>query len=140
MKIPSLTQLTLDQFPDATDSEKALVAQLNTTQATLYSALQGRLTLADNITCQTRTIQFTTAANYTTANNFPMLTFTRSATFGYRVTNLILTQVINTDTPYAPNTGVVTCTNWQDVNGQIQIYFITGLKDSTDYQINVLLF
>lgn len=140
MKIPSLTQITLDQIPDASQADQALVAQLNTTQATLYSALQGRLTLTDNITCQQRTIQFTTASNYTTANNFPILTFPRNTAFVGRATNLILTQCINRTNPYGINTGVVTCTNWQDVNGTINIYFITGLLNSTPYQINVLLF
>lgn len=138
MRIPSLTLLTLDQFPNADEATKALVAQLNTTQATLYSALQGRLTLPDNITSQTRVIQFTTAADYTANNTFAMLTFDR--TFSFRATHLILTQCINTNSPYAKLIGDPSCTNWQDVNGQIQIYYIPGLQNGTPYQITVLLF
>lgn len=138
MKIPSLTLLSLDQIPDATQADKALVAQLNSTQGTLYAALQGRLTLADNITSQQQTINFTSSGAYSTTNAFTTLTFNRS--IPYRMTNLILTQVINTNSPYAPIIIPIVLTSWQDVNGVINIYFLSGLLNSTPYQITVLGF
>lgn len=138
MKIPSLTLLSLDQVPDATQADKALVSQLNSTQSTLYSALQGRLTLADNITSQQQTIQFTSSATYSSANTFTTLQFNRS--IPYRMTNLILTQIINTNTPYAPIINPIVLTSWQDVNGVINIYFLSGLLNSTPYQLTVLGF
>jgi hypothetical protein len=136
MQIPSLQLITLDNISDPSKADQAIISQLNTTQATLYSALQGRLTLIQNITAQIQSVNLTTTSNYT-EGNFAVMSFKR--TLPYVASHLLLTKVVNNNGPYAKNTGIITATNWQDNNGVIEIYFITGLQNSTPYTFTFLI-
>ena len=58
-------------------------------------------------------------------------------TIPVKAIGVVALQVIEKDTGVTVTDGVFV--NWEEVNGQIKINFISGLKNSTKYTIRVLV-
>lgn len=68
MKIPVLTRLSLDSFPDQKEWIGKLLGAFNTLSNFLYLAMNSGLTFADNFLGQETSVDFT----YRNSSDFPM--------------------------------------------------------------------
>lgn len=138
VQIVNQQSISLEQFQDATPAERSIVAQMNSILSNLSNAVAGNLDIGQNVIAQLKTINYTTTANYIGSDEFRTLKFPR--TLKNKASFLFLGKAFKTGSPFGKNINSITCNNWQDNNGQIEIYFIPGLEDSTQYTFSFFIF
>ena len=113
---------------------------LNSFFSVVYECLNRNITFGENIACQIKEMEFSTPSDYTSAtpliDGWPGLQF--KSTLGYRATGLLILQIYEKGDYYSPITGAVSL-DWNDLDGQITINYISGLSDSKDYFIRFLV-
>lgn len=125
---------------DAPSWIENLLNPLNSFMDSVYRALNKSLTFTDNISSEIRVLSIQTLPTYSTASpkteGFVPIQFVhsvRSKPFG-----LLVAQLVEQGQDYIIITEPVSV-DWYEINGTVFINYITGLKDSTNYKLTVLL-
>lgn len=137
MKI-NLTNISKgDLGADSPSWVNPLIDFMNRFMTKVRDILNGNITFDDNVRAIFDTTSFMTDAAYTGGTFIP-LSF--SVTFQPKCVFLI--SAIDTDEPTTTFLSAVTIPpNWSydNANNQITVYYITGLQNSTNYSIKVLI-
>lgn len=139
-KLPTQRRVLREDVKDAPSWIENVLNPLNSFMDSVYRALNRSLTFQDNITSEIRTLRFQTRSDYTSAipltAGFEPLQFVhslKSKPFG-----LFIAQIEEVSDTYVPFTSAVTL-SWYEANGTVFINYITGLSDSKNYKLTVLL-
>jgi len=127
MKLPLLTELDRQDFPDADDWITKLLYPLQLFMTSVYAALTNKLTLQDNLSCVVQ--QFSIVAGVSDTNNtfsFPCNLGRQIAEFNYYCTN-----ADGTYTPVYPQV------SWNFISGKVVINGIKGLTTGKKYNFVV---
>ena len=138
MGLPVFRRFSQADVPTAPNWINNILAPLNVFCEGTVSNLNKNLTIGANVQGQKYSTSFTTAADYTTANTFPSITFVYTS--NGQPNCLLIGSLTRNDgtlitTPYS-------ITSWQaniNVNPiQITVFFIAGLADSTGYTVTLV--
>lgn len=135
-KLPTINKIAKEALKDAPSWVDALIGPINSFFETIYYAFNKQLTFEDNFVAQIVELTFTTPSTYTASNDFPDLSFKR--TFFNRGQGLVILNIYENTSNFTPITGG-TSIQWQDLNGNIVIHYVSGLEDSKTYKMKVLL-
>ena len=134
-RIPTSRTLSPDNFKDSPEWLAKLLVPNNTFFDAVYNAINGELTFVENIKAQTHSVNFITPSNYG-CSNFTAYAFDNN--LGKPVSAVWLMRITKVADIYASiNNGVHI--DWQEINGQIQINFVSGLEASTQYKLKVMV-
>lgn len=139
-KLPNQKRILREDIQEAPNWIVRLLTPLNSFMETVYYALNKDITFTENIACQIKTVDFSTPSNYTSASpktdGFVPLQFTH--TLRNKPQGVMIMQLVEEE-----NTGTVITSavslDWYEINGTVYISYITGLKDSTEYSIKLLV-
>ena len=139
--LPPIRRITKEDLRDAPDWVNFLLYPLNSFMESVYSALDANLTLGDNIAgCGSCTLSFKTRSDYSTAlvkkDGWELQTL--SNPIRYKPTNVVIGNIIEKE-GFSVITEPVNVF-WDYLNGSIRVKYITGLQDSTKYEISLLIF
>lgn len=139
-KLPTQKRILREDMKDAPSWIENLLNPLNSFMDSVYRALNRSLTFQDNVSSEIRQLDVLTLPTYSTAipktDGFIPLQFVhslRSKPFG-----LLVAQLVEQGQDYVIITEPVSI-DWYEINGTVFINYITGLKDSTNYKLTVLL-
>jgi hypothetical protein len=136
--LPPIKRILNEDVPNAPSWFGRVMYIVNTFMQNVYAALQGQLTFQQNFLSQINTTTFTTSLAYT-SGSFTPIVFSR--TLGVKATGMIITQIINSQTTTTTPITTATALDWRDLgNGNLQINFISGLANSTQYTVTTLTF
>jgi len=127
MKIPVITSLNRQDFPEAPEWIATLLYPLQLFMSTVLNALRNQLTLQDNFSCVIR--EFTLTAGPLAENN----TFSFPANLGRTLVEVNI-HCVRSDGTYTP---IYPQVSWNYINGQVVINGIQGLTSGVKYQITV---
>lgn len=127
MKLPVLTQLDRQDFPDAPDWIVNLLYPLQLFMTSVQSALTNKLTLQDNLSCVVQ--QFSIVAGASDTNN----TFSFPCNLGRQIVELNA-YCTNADGSYTP---VYPRVSWNFISGNIVINGIKGLTTGKKFNFVV---
>jgi hypothetical protein len=119
-----------------------LLSPLNEFIESVYTALNKQITLVDNVRASYRTVTFRTESDYEhPKHNFIPLKF--SSGIAGKARAVLIAQAYPRDNssaliPSSNATGELSC-QWIDVNGEINILYISGLENSVYYTITFLV-
>lgn len=134
MKLPEIKRISREDLPDAPDWIANLLTPLNSFMDTVYRGLNKNITLQDNIQGAIRDLEFRTAATYS-SGDFTPITFSYGSG-GLRPIGVVLLQIRQGNGAIIKQAVAL---QWQDFNGTISIDYISGLANSTQYFIKVLI-
>lgn len=103
----------------------------NTFNQAVYDALNGNLTYSENVRCQIKELTFRTLQTYN-SGDWDILQFV--CPLKVKPVGLTLLQIYRTDNVVILQPVFV---NWQYVNGNIVLPWITGLENATEYTLRV---
>jgi hypothetical protein len=122
-----------DIGPEAPAWVDNLLGPLTTFMEAIYSALNRQLTFQENIACTIRDFSFTTSSTYNTGDftaiNFPSGLRTKPI-------GCMILQITNA------NASVITSAvslSWEDLSGNIKINYVSGLANSNQYNMRLLV-
>jgi len=126
-KIPVITSLNRQDFPDAPDWISKLLYPLQLFMDTVLNAMRNQLTLQDNFSCIVK--QFSITAGALDTNN----TFSFPANLGRQIAevNAYCTNANGSYTPVYPQV------SWNYINGQVVINGIKGLTNGITYNFTI---
>lgn len=127
MKLPLLTQLDRQDFPDAPNWITTLLYPLQLFMTSVYAALTNKLTLQDNLSCVVQ--QFSIVAGASDVNN----TFSFPCNLGRQIAELNA-YCTNADGSY---TAVYPQISFNYINGRVVINGIKGLTTGHKYNFTV---
>lgn len=131
MKAPDIRKLIRDDIDLKTDEGiDQLFNILNIFNEQVSLALDGNLSLGENIAG--RVVE----ANFTTGSSFVPFTVPVSGT---TISSVTIGFIQNTDNPSEVITNAVTLTSWSQLSKQLKINFITGLAANTRYKVRLLI-
>lgn len=134
--LPSVKSIRQEDIgPQAPDWIGLLLGPLNTFMESIYSALRKDITFTENIACNIRDFTIQTKSTYSTGG-WELITFPSG--LRTKPSGVLLLQVVDQTDPYTPMTTAVSL-DWQDLSGNIQIRYISGLADSKKYLLRVLV-
>ena len=136
-KLPSINKIVKESIKDAPGWVDGLIGPINSFFETIYYAFNKNLTFEDNFVAQIVELTFTTGGTYFSGDVFPEVSFKR--TIFNRAQGLMIMSIIQVENNYTPITGG-TSLQWEDMNGNIKIYYVSGLADSKTYKMRLLLF
>ena len=119
-----------------------LLSPLNEFIESVYTALNKQITLVDNVRASYRTVTFRTESDYAhPTHNFVPLKF--NSGIAGKAKAVLIAQAYPRDSattliPSANATGALSC-QWVDINGEINILYISGLENSVYYTITFLV-
>jgi hypothetical protein len=127
MRIPVITSLNRQDFPDAPDWISKLLYPLQLFMTTVLNGLRNQLTLQDNFSCVIK--QFPLTAGTLDTDN----TFFFPANLGRQIVelNAYCTNANGSYTPVYPQV------SWNYINGQVVINGIKGLTTGMTYNFTV---
>lgn len=139
-KLPPIKRILRENIKEAPAWIDRIIVPLNLFLESTYFALNKNITFRENINSEIREIEFTTKSDYTTASpkedGFDYLSFAHS--LKSKPEGLTILQITEkSSSSYQIITSPVSL-DWTEINGQIRINYITGLKDSTTYNLKVL--
>ncbi len=136
-KLSAVSKIRREDLPEAPAWFGRFLATINSFFENVVLALSGRLTFADNIQSQTKVLGFTTPSTYESANDFTTLKF--QSTLPVKAQALLILQ-IQKDDDITDSIFEGVTPHWFQVELEINISHISGLADSTDYTVRLLLF
>jgi len=128
---------TIRTFIETLDTPEGLarhVEMQNSFNQAVYEAASGQLTFQENIRCIIKELPFTTLSTYS-GGDWEIMTFPN--TLKTRATGVFIMQLYRPD-DYEAIVQPVSI-DWLDVNGVMQIRFVTGLENATKYLIRVMV-
>lgn len=129
MKLPLITQLDRQDFPDAPDWITKLLYPLQLFMTSVYGALTNKLTLQDNLSCVVQ--QFSIVAGASDSLN----TFSFPCNLGRPIAELTA-YCTNADGSYTP---VYPQVSFNYINGLVVINGIKGLTNTKKYNFTVVV-
>ena len=136
-KLPTTHRIRREDLKDAPEWSNKLLQQINTFFEAIYNAVNGGLSFGENVTSTIRDINFTTPSDYA-SGNFTNLTFERG--FDSAAKGVVLLQIIKNSSggSHAVIRNGVSI-DWLDDSGVITIYNVSGLENSTTYDMRVMV-
>lgn len=134
--LPSTRSILREDLRDAPDWIERLLTPMNTINSSFYNALNGTLTYVENIRAQIKEITFQTPSTYVSASDFNSITF--PLTLKSRPVEVRVMQIIEKQDTYTPIKKAVWA-NWTLGNGEVIVDYISGLKDSTNYFVRIIV-
>jgi len=136
-KLPAYKRILKEDIKDAPDWIDRIINPINTFFESVYNGFNHNLDFANNLAANVKAISFTTASDYVASDTFTTIKFQH--TLKTKIQGIILLQIQNVSTStYIPIKKAV-YVDWLDINGEININFISGLSDSTKYSARLLL-
>ena len=136
--MPPIRRISKEDLQEAPDWGEKLIYPINLFFDSVYRALNGRLTLSDNILGKQKetTFQVQSAYDGTDTDKWDVIKF--QSELGSRVKGLYLMQITEqSGTGNFVPIGKSVFIDWEDENGTIKINYITGLTASKKYQLRV---
>ena len=113
----------------------SLLSPINQFMEEIYSAMNRNLSIPENVSGQTITINFKTLSTYTSDKDFTELNFRNS--LNKKMTHLMVGNISQIGDPSKKHDSIFL--SWYDNNdGTITIRYISGLTDSSEYNITLL--
>lgn len=113
----------------------SLLSPINQFMEEIYSAMNKNLTIPENVLGQIITINFKTGANYATNKEFTELNFRNS--LNKKMSILTVGQITKIGDPSKKHESVFV--SWYDNNdGTVTIRYVSGLEDSSEYNLTIL--
>lgn len=138
MKLPIYKRINREDLKDAPDWIGNLLYPLNQVFETVYNTLNRNLTFTDNVLSFQKTIQFTTKSDYVSMSSWDVISIAIPDSFKVRVSGVITLNFAPIDTTLVKNiTGFYL--NWVENNRTVQIPWIGGLDDDTEYTLTVVV-
>lgn len=138
-KLPTINKILIEDVNPNADSEewvRRMLYPLNSFMTSVYGALNGNLEIGTNIVASVKELTFATDSAYT-SGTWNVLKFPRG--INSKAVEVRVAQLYKKSDPYDPILNAVT-TQWLDINGTINITYITGLADSTEYFVRFIVF
>lgn len=135
-KLPATRRVIRSDIPGAEPWIDPLLSIYNNNNQAIYEAVNGRLTFPENIYSFKKTLTFTTGSTYS-GGVFPDLRFTNE--LDRQVDGVFLRQIYLTGTNYYTPIKSGVYIDWQEVNGEVIIGYISGLANSKEYTVKVLV-
>jgi len=120
---------------DAPDWIDKLLSPVNTFFDAVYNAVNGTLTFGENVTAQSKVVEFRTLGTYTSD---AWTDIKVQKTIPGRVQGVLLMQIVKDSSYHEPMTSGVSI-DWLEIGGEVVIKFVTGLENSTLYKLSVLI-
>jgi len=136
MKLPQIQRILREDLREAPGWIDKLLNPLNQFLDSVYGGLNKNITIAENIDCQERTINFKTASDYVANNTFQEISFRRATR--NKAKGVLLGNIQIQDAYYRPILNAVSL-QWVEIEGIIYIKYIAGLEDSTNYRVYVIV-
>ncbi len=134
-KLPIIKRISKEDLKEAPSWLDKVLYPLNLFMESVYTALNKGLTFQDNFASQIKDVEFTTPTNYVSAQNFNKVTFVHSLkTMAIGISILSIHEKQSS----AVIKNAVSL-DWRDINGTININFVTGLEDNKKYIIRLLI-
>lgn len=134
-KLPSIKKITREDLKDAPDWINQLISPLNSFMESVYQTLNKQVTFSENVACQIREVEFKTSSTYSTGT-FEAIEFVSN--LKTKAKGLLLMQIYEKSDNFNAIKQAVSM-DWLDVNGTITIYHVSGLSDSKNYVLRVLV-
>lgn len=137
-RLPTIKKLLVEDVNPPADSEdwvRRLLYPVNSFMTSVYGALDRDLRFEENIDANSKELTFTTDAAYT-GGTWTNLQFPRG--IKQKANGVMLLQIYNRADPYSPILNA-TSVMWLDINGVINITYIAGLNNSTEYTARFLV-
>ena len=136
--LPPVKRISKEALPEAPSWVEKLIYPVNLFFDSVYRALNGRLTVPDNISGQIKEISFQVRSDYngTDTTKWDVLKF--QSTLGRKASGLVLLQLLRNEdagsfTPIASSVFV----DWEDENRLIKINYMTGFTATKKYLLRV---
>ena len=136
--LPPIKRISKEDLVDAPDWVDKIIYPVNLFFDSVYRALNGRLTLPENIVGQIKEISFQVKATYngTDTTEWDVLNFNSS--LGSLAKGLHIMQIKEvTDNGNFSPIGKNVSIDWEDENRNIKIHYITGLTATKKYILRV---
>lgn len=137
-KLPTTKKLLIEDVQPPSEQEdwvRRLLWPMNSFMTSVYGALNKDLTLTENIDASIREIEFETDSAYT-SGTWTNLQFPRN--INHKTNGVLLLQIYDKSDPYAAIINA-TSISWLDINGTINITYVAGLANSTNYFARFLI-
>lgn len=135
-RLPNVKRINREEVKEAPSWIGQLLAPLNQFMSAVYLALAGQLTFTENIRASIKELSFTTASDYT-SGTFETLKFPHN--LRVKAQGVLIVQLNDRADSEPIVTGGVSV-NWLERSGQINVRYVSGLSNSTDYVVRFLVF
>lgn len=133
-KLPEIKRISREDLPESPDWVNNLLSPVNSFMDTVYRSLNKSLTFQDNIQGAIRDLEFRTSATYTSGDFTPVAFSYGSGSV--RPAGVLLLQI-------RAGSGQVikqaVTLQWSENNGTVSIDYVSGLADSSQYFIRVVI-
>jgi len=114
-----------------------VLSPLNQFMEEIYSALNKNITIPENVKAQIKVLNFRTPSNYTSAKGFNEITYLN--TLNKKTEILLVGGITKLSEPNKKFDAVFP--SWYDNNnGTLSIRYISGLENSTEYDVTMIGF
>lgn len=134
--LPTTKRIAKEDVKNAPDWFTPFLTQVNTFFSAVYDALNGQLTFGDNIAGFFKTLTFSTLSTYTASGTWNQISFLN--TLRKKATGVLIMQISQQAGSYTPIKKAVSL-DWTELNGSIILGFVSGLNDSTTYNLKLLV-
>lgn len=134
-KLPSIKRILREDLKEAPSWVERLIYPLNLFIEQIYSALNKNITFQDNIAAAFKELTFTTKATYS-SNDWESISF--QSGLRTKVSGVVLLQITPLDGTYSAIFSAAQV-SWYESQGTIIINYVSGLENSTKYQIKLLI-
>lgn len=133
--LPNVKSIRKEDLGDAPDWVDNLLSALNSFMESIYTIVNGNLSFSENINCKIFNYVFITKSDYTT-NGWDNINI--SVKLNNKINGVILLAVYNvTDTATLSLTAK--SVEWDEQPNSCRIKYISGLANSTKYQVRLLI-
>lgn len=138
--LPPIKRISKEDLADAPDWVEKIIYPVNLFFDSVYRALNGRLTLPENIVGQIKEISFQVKTTYngTDTTEWDVLNFNSSLGSLAKGLHIMQIKEVTDNGNFAP-IGKDISMDWEDENRNIKIHYITGLTASKKYLLRVKL-
>ena len=135
--LPEIRRLMVEDFSDVEgDWIERLIYPINQFNEGVYNVLNQGISITDNIIGSVVTANFTTLSDYISAQNFNAVSLLWKYKTQPKV--VLMGRIYETDSTAIMKSAAI-MTDWIYTAGQVQVRYITGLKNSTKYTATFLL-
>lgn len=134
-RLPVFRRILREDILEAPPWIDRLLTPINSFFESVYTTLSGTVTFVENIRSSIRDTTFRTLSTYT-GGDFDVIRFPTG--IKVKAIGLIPLQIVEKTSVYTPLKQAVSI-DWLDVNGEIQIFYVTGLRNSAQYLLRTLV-
>lgn len=137
-RLPTIRTIRVEDISPPGDQEewvRRMVVQMNLFMQSAYSALDRNLTFDENISAQIKELTFRTDAAYS-SGTWENIQF--ASTLPRNAKEVRIMQLYKVDDPYTAEQNALSL-QWLDLNRAINITYISGLSDNTEYFVRFMV-